>query len=406
MRRVVIGALIFAAACAGLTPHESPAGIVNISGPRLQVNNSNQYVWYPALDLSTIPFHVAAGAYGIQVPIEAPAAPVITRTANAANATELKTEMGTPGTRVTVTANIVGGLVDPVAATDIEVIIPNGILLDEVVFGGTGNFGTNATAWTRVRFTKASGDSIGGQIQQFRLIGASATDIVLDGLQISGNGEPAIYPGTTAPLTRFAVVNNQINTSTACFGYGAIQMVVAGNSCNHNAVDGSGPLSSWGFRQGGGDSDSLGPYVYYQNDIRGINYFQLRFHNDGGISGSTPMYVWVSENILLDRTAGAMIGAGDLPGTTGDPDISAMWYIGNFMYVNGSLSQTGLRSDLTNPITNYWRITGNDVHGVASGLSTWGASDSVNSGNTYTSDPGSDPAWGGAGNPTGINYNP
>lgn len=363
---------------------------------------TDPYLWYPALDLARIPPHTASGAWGAQQAIEAPAAPVITTTSNAATAAELETAMGVSGRRVTITADIIGvNIIDPATVTDVEVIIPNGILLNGVVFG-SGSAGNN-TVWTRVRFTKASGDTIGGQIQQFRMLGASASDIVIDGLQISGNGEPAIYPGfTDGGVNRIAIVNNRMNSGTANFGYGARHMVVAGNSCNHNAVGATGPVDAWGFRQGGGDLTN-GPYIYFQNDMRGPTFYQARFHPSLTNAG-LPYYFWAAENTLVDRVGGAMFGAGDLPGTTSSPDISAIWYLENDMYMNGSIQQSGQRTD-SSPITEYWRIVDNNVKGIASGLSTWGASDSVNT-NTYDAAPGTDPPWGAAGDPTGIDYNP
>jgi hypothetical protein len=376
--------------------------------PSLCIDDANgcmsggSYRWYPALNLDSIPFHASAGAWGQRVAVQAPAAPQITSTSNATNIAELQAAMAVPGRRVTITRSIVAGgaVVNVTTVTDVEVVIPNGILVSGVLFGS----GYSGTIWNRIRFTKAPGDTIGGQVHQFRMLGASISDLVIDGLQISGSGEPAIYPTTTSgtPL-RVAIVNNRIHTSTSAYGYGARHLVVAGNSVRHNAVDGSGPLSSWGFRQGGGDYTD-GPYVYYQNDIRGITYFKLRFHPTLASSGY-PYYFWVAENTFVDRVTSSMIGVGDLPATGGSSAMAGAWYLANRYYVGGGISQTMLRTDNTSSAT-YLRINGNLVYGTTSPMSTWGAPNGDASGNTYDAARGNDPPWGAAGDPTGIDWTP
>jgi hypothetical protein len=365
---------------------------------------TDPYYWYPALDLNDFPPHTAAGAWGAQLAVQTPAAPVITGSANASNLAELEAAMGTPGTRVTLTASILSGQADPVAVTDVEIIVPNGIVLN-IVWGGSGLFGTNETVWTRVRWTKASGDSIGGQLHQFALLGGTRSDIVVDGLQLSAQ-DSTIACANLDDVSRLALVNNQMHSVNNNYAYGSRHVVVAGNSCKHNSADGTGPLSAWGYRCGaGGTGSANGPYIFYQNDIRGTTYFQIRFHPS---SGSDPFYAWVKENILLDRTGGAMIGCGDTDTSTGYADIAGLWYIDNTMYINESnagLSQTGTRADAS-PVTEYWRINGNTVHGSTGAFSAWGAADSDTTGNTYNPTVGSDPAWTAAGDPTGIDTSP
>lgn len=396
----LIGAASFFAMTAEAAAPRSPTLCIDDSegcaSPRF-------YRWYPALDLDSIPFHVGAGAWGPQLPIQTAAAPRITSASNATNVAELQAAMAVPGRRVTITTSIIGNgsIVNVAAVRDVEVVIPNGVLVSGLYFGS----GLTGTVWSRVRFTKASADTIGGQVHQLRLLGASISDLIIDGLQISGSGEPAIYPSTTtgSPL-RVAIVNNRIHTSTAAFGYGGRHLVVAGNSVKHNAVDGSGALSSWGFRQGGGDSTE-GPYIFFQNDIRGAIYPKLRFHPSTSSSGN-PYYTWVADNTFLDRVGNSSIGAGDLPGTLGAAPMDGAWYLTNRFYVDGGISQTMLRSDNSSSSFRYVRINGNFVQGTTIPLSSWGALDSDTSGNSYDPARGTDPPWRGAGDPTSIDWTP
>lgn len=348
---------------------------------------------YPALDMATVPFHVAAGAYGPQLPFQTAALPVITRSVTASSLAELQAAMSVPGTRVTVTANILGGQVAGATFTDVEVVIPNGRLLRGVAFGSYGQ-----TVWNRVRFTKAPGDVIGGQVHQFLLTGTTATDWIIDGLQISGGNsvDPAVYPALTVGTLRGAILRNRIVGANAAFGYGGQHLLVAGNSVIHDA-NGTNDSGDWGFR-----NNSRGPHIYVDNDIRGGRYAHIRFHPAGD---GAPYYIFAVRNTLVDRVENRSIDINDTGSSTGYPQIDGAWLLENRIYVNGGLYMLLNRSN-GGAAARYVRANSNQVFGATSGIGTGGAPDGDATGNVYTAAPGSDPAWQAAGDPSGISLSP
>jgi hypothetical protein len=356
-----------------------------------EASGTDLYAWYPALNINLIPFHVGAGDWGAQQLVVAPTAPTITRSANASNATELESEMNTPGTRVTVTANIVGGSANLSAITDVEVIIPNGTVVSDFIVGNN----VTGTVTNRLRFTKASGDGIGGQFHNFRISGAACNDLVLGELQFSGSASGnglAIYFNTT--VTRCAIVNNRMKGDGAVFGYGAVQLVVAGNSVQHDA-DSTNNSGDWGFRSSG-----TTPQVFYANDIRGHTYHKIRLHNPA----VTGCYAWVDSNTLIDVNEARIFQAFNIDGNTDPWD--AIWFTRNNIWADNT--PTGNTPSLRFDIQDYVRSTDNTFRGVfADGTMTQtGSSDfDITTGNTYAA-LGSLPAWGAAGDPTGIDTSP
>lgn len=381
-----IAGLLMVITAQAATP-SAPVLCLDAASSCTSTTGASPYPWYPALDLNQIPFHVGAGAWGPRVAIQAPAAPVITSQSTASNLAQLSAAMAVPGRRVTITANIIGGAVMVPTITDVEVIVPNGILVKEVTFGRW-----QSTVFNRVRFTKPSGETIGGQLHQFDVMGASFNDLIIDGLQFSGSGaQLAIY--FDAPVNRAAIVNNRMRSNTAVFGYGGTHLVVAGNSAQHDA-NGTIEGGDWGFRNGGGQG-AVGPYVYFRNDIRGAHYSPLRFHPSPGVS---PFYAWISQNVFAGSTENRFIEIHDATDES-NPAIAGVWILNNTAYVNGGLGMNMSRAG------NYARINGNTIYGTTSGLNSGPARDSDVSGNTYGARR-ADPAWGAAGDPTGINVTP
>lgn len=347
---------------------------------------------YPSLDMATVPFHNAAGAYGPQLSFQTAAVPVITRNVNAATIGELQAAMSVPGTRVTITADILGGQVAVTSVTDVEVVIPNGRLLRGVAFGSYGN-----TTWNRIRFIKAPGDAIGGQVHRFLLTGSTANDLIIDGLQISnGNSvDPAIYPALTVGFNRGAILRSRIIGANSAFGYGGQNLLVAGNSVVHDA-NGTDNQGDWGFR-----NNSRGPSIYVDNDIRGNRFAHIRFHpaNDG-----TPYYVFVARNTFVDRVENRSVDINDTGSSGGYPNVDGAWILNNRIYVNGGLFMLMGRNG-GGATARYVRANGNVVFGATGGVNTGGAADGDASGNTYNAAPGPDPAWGPAGDPRTVNWN-
>jgi hypothetical protein len=370
----------------------SAAGVVTMSGPQLIVPappTTSPYAQYPALDLNTIPFHTGSGAWGAQLAIQQPAMPTITSSARVASDSQLQACMAVAGRRCTITANIVP--VTVTNATDNEVVLPNGFLGTEVNFGGTIK---------RLRITKASGDTIGGQIHKLGITATTWSDLIIDGIQMSGDtsgGGMALYIGS--PGDRAAIVNNRFKSETAVFGYGGRHIVVAGNSAQHDSnstVNGG----DWGFRQGSG-TGQYGPYVYYQNDIRGAYYAPIRFHPVP--ANTTPYYAWVKSSNFVSTECRfvEMHGLGAEDDAYPPPD--GGWILDNTLTCPTNPGTVGMAMDQAGV---YTRVNGNVIYGATTGLRAGSASNGNSTGNTYTGTTPGLPAWAGAGDPTGIDTTP
>lgn len=350
---------------------------------------------YSALDMATIPFHVAAGAYGAQLPFQTATPPTPTSESNASTMAELGAALAIAGRRVTITANLSGGDTSSLTTpTDVTIVVPNGILLNAINLGG---FGT--TDWTRVRFTKADGDTIGGQIHNLNFTGDTADDLIFDGLQFSSNhaANPAIYPALVTGTNRLAVINNRVHCANSGFGYGATHTLVANNSmrCDANETDDAG---DWGFR-----NNAKGPYIYVDNDIRSNRFSKIRFHP---AAGTGLYYAYCARNVCVDRTEGATIDCFDTLASEPYDPIDGFWMLDNDLYVDGMLYGHRMTRNGGGATCNYARVNNNRVRGDTGGLTDGGAADGDDSGNTYDAAPGSDPAWSAVGDPTGIDWTP
>jgi hypothetical protein len=346
------------------------------------------YPWYTALDLLTIPHHAGSGAWGAQLEIQAPAAPVTTRNVNAANASQLETEMATPGSRITLTGNIAAFGVS-FDVTDVDIIVPNGIVVDSSTWSSGGTK-------TRLRIRKADGDTIGGQLCGMDFTGGTVRDLIIDGLQHSGNpgGDGSCF-FFGADTERVAIVNNRAKSNKCVFGYGGRHMVFAGNSIQHDA-DNTATTGDWGFRHAD-SADTYGPYVYFQNDIRGGTFAPLRFHTCP--VNTTPYYVWIAEN-NFSSLEGIFVEMQSIVGHEAYPPLDGAWILNNTAYMPGAFRMNMTEAGV------YTRINGNTIYGHTSGLTAGDAVDADTSGNTYNAvNPGA-PAWGAAGDPTGIDLTP
>lgn len=349
---------------------------------------------YPLIDMSTIPFHVAAGAYGPQVAFQTASLPSINRSVNASTLAEVQSACNTPGARITLTANIVGGNISGANLSDCEIVVPNGILANFIL----GQYGV--TNWTRLRLTKASGDVIGGQWHNLFVTGATLNDFICDGLQVSGSEAygPSIYNALTVSSNRLAILRNRIKGVTATYGYGADNILFAGNSIRHNASDVEG-TGDWGSR-----ISAKGPSIFMDNDIRAVvtGYAPARWHPASGVN---PHYIYIARNTTVSRNQSRGFWINDVEGSVGYPGVNAAWLLQNRHYVNGNFVMLMNRAG-GGPTCAYVRANDNFVYGFGSGINTGGAPDSETLRNTYDVNPGVDPPWGPAGDPSGINLNP
>jgi hypothetical protein len=353
--------------------------------------------------MNRVPYHVAAGDYGAQQAFQTATPPEITAgEVTVTTFSQLETEMATPGRRITIGANIVTGSnagdYPGSTFTDLEIVVPNGILVNMGPFGSS----FHGTVSNRIRFTKATGDSIGGQVHNMAVAGSAASDIVCDGLQLSADlsspGPPFYIAANT--VARHALLRNRIRSQHAGYGYGVPHLLIAGNSMFHDAnnADNSG---DWGYRI------NSGPTIFFENDTRGNNYAPLRFHPR---DGSALQYAWCSDNTFVNNdttVAARTFDCHDTLGTELYPNrIDAVWMLDSRFYLeSASFLQLHTRN-LGGPTVSYFRINGNEVFGDVGPFADGGAPDGDVTGNTYNAALGTVPAWGAAGDPTGINLSP
>ena len=144
---------------------------------------TSSYPHYPALNLNDIPWHTAAGGWGPQVRLEAPALPVTTRSVTVNSRTEFNSAASTAGTRITVATGWPGNTVATINANDIDVIIPAGVAVGAIEMGGWPR--TSPLARIRIRGT-TPGTHSGGRMGQYRDY-SLVSDVVIDGIDINGD---------------------------------------------------------------------------------------------------------------------------------------------------------------------------------------------------------------------------
>ena len=276
-----------------------------VSNATTQAATGTSYPWYPALDLSTIPFHNAAGPWGPQFPIQAPTAPSFSgTTVNLSVAGQGYNFFSpTPGTRYVVAANV-GSINFSGTITDIELVIPSGFSTGQLTIGGTIN-----------RF-RARGSTVGahsgGQVFRIDLSnGGSGTlinDVIFDGFKIGSSIEAFGYNIVQSDVVnRFCVVNCKMRAVRSTFIGTGRQVVWAGNSIQsgvYSVAQTTGTVdinaAQWSIRHG-----TEGPVVLFQNDIRGRKYHRFRTGaNTPAEAAST--YHYIAENQIVDEQESAI----------------------------------------------------------------------------------------------------
>jgi hypothetical protein len=382
---------------------------------------TDPYIWFSALDLNTIPFHVAAGAWGSHRPIQEAAAPVTTSSGTAGTTTQFRDALLTPGTEVTLTDFITGVSVNTAGSVirDIDVIVPTGTgLLGSV---GTGNApsigrytGPSYSTIERLRFRGSTlGAFSGGQIHNLT-ISSDFSDLIVEGLQLSGpegtdNSAAIVITGDDLGRqgSRIAIHNNRANCGGGFYIGGTNDLI----ACNNSILTAQGttdPVDAWGFRQSGG-----GNHVFYGNDIRASTarggttnntYHRLRI---SPYSGSR--YYWAKNNILVDRVQ-ARILIIDAAFGGGSGTLEGAWFEGNLVIGTYAAGSNGAELRITD--ATYGRIINNTIQSdIITSVAnlTLGApvtDGDKTTGNVFEALPGSDPAWGAVGDPSGIDWTP
>lgn len=368
---------------------------------------SSLYTWYPSLDKNTIPFHAAAGNWGAQSQIQEASGPTITSTANASTGAELATACYTPGTRVTLTADIDGAVLNGGTIQDVEVVIPTGRKLLRTAFGNAG--GTRQITRLRLR-----GDTLGafggGQVHEVDFYGP-IDDLIVEGVNMSGpggnNGAISVQKNAGGPCRRMAIHNVRAN----CGGYFLLanidDVVIAGCSLL-TAQDTVSPVEAWGNRW---SRDTLGNVIEYANDIRastarggGANntYHRSRRHPNPGA-----LYHWCTNNTFIDRVQ-SRIFLIDAAFGSGTGTLNGAWFDSNLVIATYASGANGRECHIKD--ATYGRITNNTFQSdqftstTQLTLGTPVTDGDKTTGNVFQSLPGSDPAWGAAGDPSAIDW--
>lgn len=370
-------------------------------------SGSDPYVWFSGLDLSTIPFTVNEAA-----------PPSTSTNVNAATWADIETYAALGSRRITLTASINAGgayITDPI--TDVDIVVPAGIVLQNAGFGNIGDGSSGVTRF-RIRGSTVGSDSSGGQIHHIDIV--NPTDTIVEGVACSSltDNSYSVYFrrfGTAgASAARVAIHNCKAHCGSYWLLSDAIDLVVCNNSVMTGAEAPSVPgvaTEAWGIRVGG---DTSGHVVVYGNDIRVSSargsidgHMRLRFHPN-----ANTCRVWVSGNRLLNNADGRLMWSHSAAGNSGTDvgDWTEMYIDNNEFYSNASgvsmlIGDVTLARFRNNTIyaTNLTSDTGINFDPDPGNATP--VSDGVKSGNTYNAY--SAPAgWLGPGDPTGIDWTP
>lgn len=371
---------------------------------------ADPFTWYPTLDKALLPFHAGAGDWGPQSTIKEPAGPTTTSTGTAGTLAQLQDAVATPGTQVTLTDDIGPGSYTSGDITDVDLIIPTGALLNNPSFGA-GNVVTRF----RIRGSTV-GSYSGGQMHVCNMnFNVTGSDFIVDGVGCTGTEDfGALNIGAAAGFSRGAVVNCRIASGGFGIGSTISDLTVAGCSILTGLVwPWTTNDEAYGIRF---YNESLGNLVAAYNDIRsnpgrgGASHARVRCHPNTGLDYVAVMWNYFVERVelhlfLCDAAAGGGTGkarcvwwnenesitthtssdaGADVPkiyGNTGDGYDTDRAYI-----QNNDFASNGFLDD--------------------SDIALTGELATTKSGNSYTTTIPSDPAWGAAGDPSGLNIAP
>lgn len=386
------------------------------------------YVWYPALDKNSIPWHVGAGAWGSQYSLYECQAPNTLSEVSVTTASDFKTqcELGARIIRIETGTNINCsgvGAIGPVLA-DLDIIIESGAVLRNVIFGAFD--GTQLMDRIRIR-GETVGLYSGGQAHNIDFNGRdnvdSMNDIILDGIGLTGS---QVVTGQTNALKLqgagkgFAMQFCKAMAGGEVYIGGVRDWVICGNSC-YSAADMPNPPpgddESWAFRMT--RQSSAGGGVLYQNDIRANEsrttvYHRWRIHPGAEGQG----HAWICDNTFVDRAEGRILwcvaNADSLAHGwlesfitknnriyTGDQAVTGQsYYSESALYVehDGNQFFSSVAVDDADLVVAA-EINIDDADGPPPGLTPT----VVKTGNVSHGDT-ADPAWAGQGDPTGLNW--
>lgn len=397
-RTVTVPAANGGAACPVLTESRAVSQPCTVDPPPPPPPTASSYPWYPALDLSQIPWHNAAGPWGPAVRLQAPAAPNLTGAVVNLTGEGAAQNLYNPppGTRYVVAANVgtvsLGGTV-----TDVELVIPPGFRIGLLDLTGTINR-------VRVRGTTI-GTHSGGQVLRVGINSQSAQDIIFDGIKIASTNEAfADSIVVTGRPNRVAIVNCKIRSPRITFTGQGLNFVWAGNSIQSGVISAGQAIGAtgvgdaqWTIRHG-----TEGPVVLFGNDIRGRKYHRFRTGANTAAEAATTLH-YIAKNTIVDEQESAItlvLGATSSPATIITENSIHAYNAGGGARFDAEMARyariTGNRF-YSNSITAAW-LAGRAATHVAR---LPGADVDYTTGNTFA--PWSRPAaWGGAGDPSDV----
>lgn len=351
------------------------------------------YRWYPLLDLARVPFHTASGPWGPRAPIAAPAPPATTRTVRVTSASQLAAAALVPGTLIVVDAEYVGNAVVFGDVTDIDIVVPRGRTVGQLIIGRYTPPST--TRRVRIRGT-TPGSHSGGLLGHISFASSLATDIIIDGVDLNGaNGRGgSLLWAFGGGVERAAVVNIRGHgvgsASLYSHTHGVIDVVIAGNRIMSGARprEVNGYLDGWGVR--GGDR-----IVIYDNRIDGTRYHRVRMHPK---QGTQIQYAWVANNTFIDSHEARIFSVFSIGAAT---KYSGVWAICNRVYAHSRCMPPSFEA----PDAQYAMLTHNTFFGSITEAgqriiqTAHGAGRDYLTGNTF-SPWQAPPQWDGSGDPT------
>jgi len=380
-------------------------------------STGNQYTWFPSLDKNTIPWHVAAGAWGPRLLVQEASAPTGTTPVTVTTFADFRAAVLAGARTITIGADISGANGSIFGShingswNDVDIIIPPGRILRSFAMGDGGS----GTTVNRMRFRgNTVGSHSGGQLHNVTLWGAH-NDIIFDGIDITG---PGVFDGDQVSAFNVSNTGNRIavtrcRIAAGCYAFigNGSNMIVTGCSvsASRQAPQGSGQ-EGWGFRL----TDAAdGGVIFYGNHIRSTRYHKIRCHPT-----STTGYLWIKNNYFWAIDGDTQLVTVNTNLTTAMPKgyYAGMWFEGNEIWTDGAgtgFASGSTDSDGTNPVTAAWcpyvRSNGNTFRSASytndSSFTTTGSTDVVKTGNTYLAYV-APTEWRSTtpGNPEGLNW--
>lgn len=382
---------------------------------------------YPGLDLNTIPWHTASGAWGNQYVMPKADPPVTTSEASPTTAAEFQANLVSGrrliiGPGVTITFGVSELQAQGVTLTDVDIVIHPTASLRYFALGSYNS--GDVCVYNRIRVRGPTlGSYSGGQLHQFKVVidanaSNSCNNLIVDGLGCTASASDDITATTAIGLQTGTTSSrrfNMTNCRVASGGEGYIgdmgDTIFAGNSWL-TALTNPEPIEdeSWAIRIMGLIS---GSHIVFENDMRAAEpgrtnvFHRVRVHPDANGVG----HFFMKGCTLVDRVESrAMWCDADAGSQNG--------WLESFMTENNTYYMEGLGLSFYSESAIYNRFRNETFY---SALSLSDSSLTVRSSIAGPPEPGiptvkvvdnntyngtaTPPAWGAAGDPSGLNWN-